>query len=236
VWPWRNISNPRLALRIFLPDLVISMGAAILIPYMNLFFKGAFPITDRLLGTLFAVSAVITGTATLAAPVLADRWGRIRALVITQILSVPFLLTIGFVPVLPLAAFAFWMRAALMNMGGPLYDSFTMEQVTARERATISGLMGMSWNLGWIFGPFLSGYMQENPNIGFKPIFVITCVLYLVSAVLVRAFFQKLDDDQRRAATLKELGVIDLTALRREQAAMARDGLGRPIPQRPEAG
>jgi MFS family permease len=37
VWPWRNLTNRGLAVRIFLPNIVISMGAAILIPYMNLY-------------------------------------------------------------------------------------------------------------------------------------------------------------------------------------------------------
>ncbi len=212
VWPWRNLSNPRLAARIFVPNIVISMGAAILIPYMNLFFKETFPISDTVLGTLFAVSAVITGTATLASPVLADRWGRIRSLVLTQLTSIPFLLLIGFSGVFWISGIAFWVRAALMNMGNPLYSAFAMEQVTERERATVSGLMGMSWNIGWTIGPYLSGYMQANPNIGFQPIFLITCSLYVVAALLEKGFFQRLDDRQRRAAMLKKMGVLDLTS------------------------
>jgi MFS family permease len=161
---------------------------------------------------LFAVSSVVTGTATLASPVLADRWGRIRALVLTQLASVPFLLTIGFSPFLPYAAVAFWVRAALMNMGSPLYQAFAMEQVEEHERATISGLMGMSWNIGWTVGPYASGYMQSNPDIGFRPIFLITCTLYVTAAVLARIFFQRRDDQQRRAALLREMGITDLTA------------------------
>ena len=212
VLPWRNLSNPGLVARIFLPNVVISMGAAILIPYMNLFFKETFPISDKVLGTLFAVSSVITGTATLASPVLADRWGRIRSLVFTQLASVPFLLLIGFSGVFWISGIAFWVRAALMNMGNPLYSAFAMEQVAERERATVSGLMGMSWNIGWTVGPFLSGYMQTNPNIGFQPIFVITCSLYVVAAILEKLFFQRLDDQQRRAAMLKKMGVLDLTS------------------------
>ena len=209
--PWRNLSNPGLAARIFVPNIVISMGAAILIPYMNLFFKETFAITDRTLGTIFAVSSVITGTATLASPLLAARWGRIRALVFAQLASIPFLLTIGFVPFLWIATLAYWARAALMNMGGPLYEAFAMEQVQARERATLSGLMGMSWNIGWTVGPYLSGYMQANPNIGFKPIFLITCSFYILAAILAKVFFQRRDDRQRRAALLRKLGVVDLT-------------------------
>jgi MFS family permease len=160
VLPWHNLSNPSMAVRILLPNLVISMGAAILIPYMNLFFKETFVISDRVLGTVFAISAVITGVATLASPMMADRWRRIRALVFTQLASIPFLLAIGFAPTIWLAVAGFWMRAALMNMGGPLYEAFAMEQVSERERATISGLMGMSWNIGWTISPFLSDYMS----------------------------------------------------------------------------
>jgi predicted MFS family arabinose efflux permease len=207
--PWRNIQDLGLAARIFVPNIIISMGAAILIPYMNLFFKETYPISDKVLGTLFAVSSVITGTATLASPLLADRWGRIRALVFTQLASIPFLLLIGFSGVFWISGVAFWVRAALMNMGNPLYSAFAMEQVPERERATISGLMGMSWNIGWTVGPYLSGYMQAHPDIGFKPIFLITCTLYVMASILEKVYFQQIDDRQRRAAFLREIGVTD---------------------------
>jgi MFS family permease len=209
--PWRNVSDLGLVARIFVPNIVISMGAAILIPYMNLFFKETYPISDKLLGSIFAVSSIVTGVATLASPLLADRWGRIRSLVITQLTSIPFLLLIGFSGVFWVSAASFWVRAALMNMGNPLYSAFAMEQVPERERATVSGLMGMSWNIGWTVGPYLSGYMQQHPNIGFKPIFLVTCSLYILASVLMRSFFQRLDDRQRRAAFLKQMGVTDMT-------------------------
>jgi MFS family permease len=212
--PWRNIGDPKMAGRIFLPEIVISMGAAILIPYMNLFFKETYPITDKTLGTLFAVSSVITGVATLASPALAARWGRIRALVFTQLASVPFLLLIGFSGVFWVSGVSFWVRAALMNMGNPLYSAFAMEQFEERERATISGLNGMAWNIGWTVGPFLSGYMQAHPSIGFPPIFLITCSFYILASVLEKAFFQRLDDRQRRAGLLERMGVRDLTKQR----------------------
>jgi len=202
IWPWRNVSNPGLVIQLLVPNTVISMGAAILIPYMNLFFKETFAIPDSTLGMLFAVSSVITGTATLAAPLLSDRWGRIRSLVTTQLTSIPFLLIIGFVPAFWLAGIAFWVRAALMNMGYPLYEAFAMEQVSARERATVSGLVGMGWYIGWTIGPYLSGYMQAQPHTGFKPIFLLTCSVYVVGSVLERAFFQRLDDQQRQPTTV----------------------------------
>ena len=53
--------------------------------------------------------------------------------------------------------------------------------------------------------------LQENPNIGFQPIFLITCTLYIVASVLMRFFFQRRDDQQRRAAFLRRMGIPDLT-------------------------
>lgn len=210
--PWRNLTNPGLALRIFMPNIVISLGASILMPYMNLFFKETFAVSDRVLGSVFAVSSVITGTATLASPILADRWGRIRSLTATQLLSIPFLLTIGFSPVLSLAVPAYWVRAALMNLGSPLYEAFAMEQFAARERATISGLIGMSWTIGWSVGPYVSGFMQQNPDIGFRPIFLLTCGFYLLAVALEKGFFQQMDDRQRRSSMLTKPGIHDVTA------------------------
>jgi MFS family permease len=128
--------------------------------------------------------------------------------------SIPFLILIGFSGYFWVSSLAFWIRAALMNMGNPLYSAFAMEQVEERERATVSGLMGMSWNIGWTIGPFVSGYMQANPSIGWQPIFLITCSLYILASILMRSFFQRMDDQQRRAALLRQMGIADMTAER----------------------
>ncbi len=49
--------------------------------------------------------------------------------------------------------------------------------------------------------------MQQHPDIGFKPIFLITCSLYILASILTRGFFQKMDDRQRRVALMKQIGV-----------------------------
>jgi hypothetical protein len=53
--------------------------------------------------------------------------------------------------------------------------------------------------------------MQASPEIGFPPIFVITCTFYIVAAILEKVFFQRRDDRQTRAELLQELGVLDMT-------------------------
>lgn len=174
-------------LRLLLPQLIISLGAGLLIPYLNIFFKQRFVISDSLLGLAFGVSQLGMGLATMFAPIFADRWGKVRTIVVSELASLPFLLTLGFVPVLPVAIGAFWLRATLMNMGGPLYTAFAMEQAKEEERGKLGALLGLVWSVGRGVGPGISGVVQQR--FGFTPLFLTTGATYLVAAVLLRAFF-----------------------------------------------
>jgi MFS family permease len=177
----------QMIVKLLLPNAIISIGAALLIPYMNVFFRERHQVPDETLGAIFAVSSVVTGVATLAAPLLARRFGKVRSVAWAQAASLPFLLTIGFAPSLALAAVAFWTRGALMNMGGPLYSAFMMEKAPVGERATVNAFASVTWNLGWAVCPYLSGVVQERW--GFNPLFLTTSALYGLAAALTYWFF-----------------------------------------------
>ena len=142
---------------------------------MNVFFRERHHVPDETLGVIFALSSVVTGVATLAAPLLARRFGKVHSVALAQAASLPFLLTIGFAPSFALAAMAFWTRRALMNMGGPLDSASMMEQVAEGERATVNAFASVTWNIGWAVCPYLSGVIQEQW--GFNPLFVATAAL-----------------------------------------------------------
>jgi MFS family permease len=184
---WRGMIHRQVIVKLLLPNAIISIGAALLIPYMNVFFRERHHVPDETLGVIFALSSVVTGVATLAAPLLARRFGKVRSVALAQAASLPFLLTIGFAPSLALAAMAFWARGALMNMGGPLYSAFMMEQVAEGERATVNAFASVTWNVGWAICPYLSGVVQERW--GFNPLFVATAALYGLASVLTYWFF-----------------------------------------------
>lgn len=183
----RSFPFRRDVLALLAPELVIGLGAGLLIPYLNVFFKQRFGIPDALLGLIFAVSQLLTGTATLLAPILAERWGKIRTVVFTQLASLPFLMALGFVPVLSVAIGAFWLRAMLMNMAGPLYTAFAMEQVREEERGTVGAMFGVSWSVGQGVGPGISGLVQRSA--GFTPLFLVTGTTYLMATLLLLALF-----------------------------------------------
>jgi MFS family permease len=175
------------------PQVLIGFGAAILIPYLNVFFKDRFSISDSSLGILFSLSSLLIGIGSLLAPRLAAMLGtKIRAVVATQFGSLVFLLLIGFSPVLWLSSAAYLLRTALMNMSAPLYSAFCMEQTPHEHQGFVNSVLNLAWSLGWAVGPFVSGLVQER--YGFQPLFVSTAVLYGAASWLMWRFFQHRED------------------------------------------
>ncbi len=172
------------------PNLLIGSGAAILIPYMNVFLRERHNITDSVLGTLFSLSSLLIGVGSIIGPRLSMRLGgKVRTVVLTQFGSLIFLMTIGFAPYLWLAGISFLLRAMLMNMAAPLYSAFCMEQTPEKEQGLVNSLLNISWQLGWAVGPYISGIVQEN--YGFTPLFISTGILYATAISLTWIFFHR---------------------------------------------
>jgi MFS family permease len=127
------------------------------------------------------------GLGLLAAPPLAERFGKIQIVVITQGLSIPFLILLGFAPLFWVSALAYYIRVALMNMSSPVYQTFVMEQVDPTSRAMVASLVSMSWNFGWAISPTISGILQVR--YGFGPPFLGTIILYIISVFLYWFFW-----------------------------------------------
>ena len=192
--PRQKPSSPLAALttRMIVPQILIGFGAAILIPYMNVFFKDRFDISDSLLGILFSLSSLLIGVGSIVAPHLSTRLGgKVRAVTATQFASLLFLLTAGFSPFLWLSAIGFLMRAALMNMSAPLYSAFCMEHTPEHQQGFVNSLLNLSWNIGWAVGSYISGVVQER--YGFPPLFIATSILYFLSIALTWNFFAGVD-------------------------------------------
>jgi MFS family permease len=184
---WRDLlRHPVPLLKLLISPALISIGAALLIPYLNLFFRERFALGDQALGALFAGLGLATGVASLAGPALSSRLGKIRAVVLSQALALPFLALLGVAPLLGVAVGAALARAALFNMGTPLYDAFAMERSDEPARPTVIGLMNGASSIGYAFAPLVSTWVQAA--YGFGPIFVATGICYAL-AVLAKYWF-----------------------------------------------
>jgi MFS family permease len=186
--PWRSmLQNPWPALRFALPPLVISFGAALLIPYLNLYFRQRYAVSDEALGAIFAAIGISTGVATLAAPWFSRRFGKMGSVVLTQGLAVPCLLALGFAPFLGVAIGVAITRGALMNMASPLYDAYAMEHSAEELRPAVIGLINGAFGIGYLFAPRISTHIQAT--YGFMPLFLATAACYTLAAILTYLLF-----------------------------------------------
>lgn len=179
--------NTRLLGRLITPMLVTSLGAGLIMPFMNVFYRQVHQQPDTVIGAMFAWGSLAMGVGLLLAPPLADRYGKIQVVVVTQAVSIPFLFMMGFAPYYYLSAFAYYIRLTLMNMSGPVYQTFVMEKVDPSARATVASLVSMANNVGWAFSPQISGWLQVK--YGFDPAFAATIVLYITSIYLYWRYF-----------------------------------------------
>jgi MFS family permease len=173
--------------KLILPMLVTSIGAGLLMPFMNVFFRVVYHQPDPVIGTIMAWGALAMGIGLLIAPPLAERMGKIQLVVVTQGLSIPFLALLGFAPWFWMSGMAYYMRIALMNMSGPVYQTFVMERVEPEARATVASLVSMANSFGWAFSPSISGWLQVE--YGFGPVFAGVLVLYTISVTLYWKYF-----------------------------------------------
>ncbi len=179
--------KPKLLAKLVVPTLITSIGAGLIIPFMNVFFRTVHQQSDATIGTVFAWGSLAMAIGFIIAPPLAERFGKIQVVVASQIISVPFLIMLGFSPWFWLSAQAYFMRLGLMNMSNPVYQAFVMEHVDTEARATVASLTSMAWSFGWVFSPMISGYLQVN--YGFDPVFFGTIFMYIIAITMYWIFF-----------------------------------------------
>ncbi len=180
-------------LKLFAPQVLIGFGAGALVPFLNVFLRARFGLSDAYVGLLFAFQSLVMAFATFIGPIIAERFSRIGAVIAVQLLSIPFLVTLGYVPVLSLASLGFLARASLMNMANPLYTAFAMDAVSPEKRPTASAVMQMSWQGTRGLSALASGQIQED--YGFSALFPITIGCYLAATGLIWRFFGRKGED-----------------------------------------
>jgi MFS family permease len=201
--PWTQLQQHAGKLtKLLTPNFIIGLGAGLMMPFMNVYYRHVFGRSDSTIGTLFAMGALTMAIAQFLAPPIADRLGKINTVVVTQALSVPFLLTLGLAAwIVPggranpplwfaIAAVAYLFRLALMNLSGPVYQTFILESVQPGLQALAAGLNSVSFQFGWAFSPYLSGWFQTTyGEFGFVPVFLTTSFLYIVAIAVTWVFF-----------------------------------------------
>src|SRR2546421_2415838 len=178
-----------LFLQLLLPDLVFTMGEGPVVALIQIYFVLRFQLLPGTLGIIFTISGLAGGIFSLTAPLFVKRWSKLRLITSVQYLTAPLMVLIGFAPTLPLAIAGEYARSFMRTLIEPVYAAFAMEQVSDRQRATLSGFYSVTWSIGFSIGPAVGGWLQSNVSLSTSFVFGAFCLLLAPSLLLT--FFGK---------------------------------------------
>jgi len=203
-----------------LTQVLIGLGAGLFIPYFNVYFVQHLRASSALFGLIDGGATAITALLTLAAPLLALRLGKVNTIVLTQLASIPLLLTIGLTGTLGFAALLYLLRQGLMDMSSGIFQVFSMEAVPQQHRGLANSSYQASYQVAWALTAPLGGLIIVR--LGYPPIFVVAAVCYLLSIATLWACFGRMKETRISGpmATLKadEIALVDDKSMQKTPA------------------
>ena len=174
-------------------QILIGFGSGLVIPYLNLYFVDRFEVSHSLVGLIISAGQAMTVVALLIGPAVVARIGEVKAVVILQLMSIPFLLLTAFTENIYWAVFGFLFRQALMNAGNPIQMSLMMRSVDDSIKGLANSVGQAVFMLGWaVMGPVSTTIvMMHGAYTGYAIVFSITGALYLVATIYFFFVFRK---------------------------------------------
>lgn len=188
-------------------QIVIGIGAGLVIPYLNLYFADRFQASNSIIGLIISLGQAATAVAMIIGPLMVRKFGEVKAVVILQLMSLPFLLITAYTENLWLAAIGFLFRQALMNAGNPIQMSLMMSKVDDSMKGLANSVNQMMFNLGWaVMGPVSTGIVvMYGEYWGYAMVFSITAFLYLIGSIYFFVVFKGIDRAKTITSTAKTM-------------------------------
>lgn len=180
---WRTLG------KLIAPKTAIALGAGMVIPFMNVYLSKRFELDSVAIGTAFGALQLCMFIGIFVSPVAIKRMDRLGFMMLTALLSVPFMLTMAFASSVALVLGSFFMRGMLMNMSGPATSLFEMEKVREAECLFASSMLIFCYNLGWTLSTQVGGWVIES--YGFRWSFIAAAALYLTAVGFYWFFFKR---------------------------------------------
>ena len=199
-----QIHHPGLIAKLVTCGTVLSFGAGFVVPLFNVFFHEGLHAQEHQIGLTFASGSAVLALATLLAPFVHERLGKVPAIVLSRLASIPFILVIAFsqdispflAPALSIAGVAYVLRVGLMNLAAPVASAFSMELLDQAERGTATGLQMMGSGIAGALGSYLGSRMMAAGD--YHTPFGAMAALYLISTGLFWILFRR--EEERLAA------------------------------------
>jgi MFS family permease len=169
---------------------LIGLGAGFIIPLIPTWLFLKFGTPDTFSGPLLSLSNLTIALAAIGSPRLSSKFGLLKAIVMTQGFATVFMLSLAFVPDVRLAGGLYIIRAALMNMAGPLGDSYLMGIMSHDERGLASAINTVIWRIPNSITTVIGGVILATGR--FDIPFYLATIFYAISITLFFTQFKNI--------------------------------------------
>lgn len=177
------------ALKFIIYNTIIGFGAGLVIPFFSVYLKFALNIDDEKVGMIMGLSQIGLVIGGLLVPYISKILGREQTVVICQLLSIPFLISIAFPQGIVVLGISFFLRSTLMNLNQPLIQNISLETVEYENRALMSSMVLMSSSITRALSTIIAGYLMESISYNFP--YYLTVALYLIGTIVFYKNFKE---------------------------------------------
>ena len=167
----------------------MALGTGMLIPFYNVYLSslGASP---GAVGTLFSISSLVGGVASLSAPLIARRLPPLPAVAVLRSISVPMALVIGLgFSGLPFAGALYAVRTIGTSLSWPIESSTIGNVIDPRNRVSLFGMRSAAWNGGLAFSSWVGGVIIVH--FGYRPVHLLYVLAYAAAMTIFLIYWPR---------------------------------------------
>ncbi len=172
------------------PLVLISIGAGLTIPFVNLFFNSVFGLTSSNFSLLGSFTAFLVFIFSLLVPFLRKKYGYWMTIVVVQALAICCLVFMAIMELyaefsfaIVIAVIAFILRQPLMHMAHPAANELLMNYVGKKNQELISALSSSLWSASWFVSAKVFEWLRLL-EFRYYEIFLITAAFYVIGVIL----------------------------------------------------
>ena len=194
-----------LIFRAISPLILISIGAGLTIPFVNLFFNSIFNLSSSDFSLLGSFTALLVFIFSLLVPTLRKKYGYWATIVLNQSLAIIFLIIMATTELYAASSYAiiiaisaYIVRQPLMHMAHPASNELMMNYVGKKNQELISALSSSLWSASWFISAKIFEWLRILEFQYFE-IFLITAALYIMGVVLFGFLISQYEKNYRKS-------------------------------------
>jgi len=141
---------------------VIGAVGTFIWPLLTLILRDKLDYSASTIATIMVVGFGLNLPASFIGGRLTDRFGRKKIIVVSNILMVSCFYINAFIPISSMTIVFFFISSFFGTLQGPAYDAMLADKSTSDQRARAYSLSYMGFNLGFILGPSIGGFLFKD--------------------------------------------------------------------------